>query len=59
MIQKHKVPYMVFSSTAAVYGMPEVKEIAEDTVLNPINPYGASKMMSERMIQDLGLLQPG
>lgn len=53
MIQKHKIPYLVFSSTAAVYGMPDVKEIAEDTPLNPINPYGASKMMSERMIQDL------
>ncbi|WLQ14916.1 UDP-glucose 4-epimerase GalE [Hahella aquimaris] len=52
-IQKHKVPYMVFSSTAAVYGMPENTVITEETPLMPINPYGASKMMSERMIQDL------
>ncbi|WP_020408109.1 UDP-glucose 4-epimerase GalE [Hahella ganghwensis] len=52
-VQKYKVPYMVFSSTAAVYGMPENTVITEDTPLAPINPYGASKMMSERMIQDL------
>ena len=52
-IQEHKVPYMVFSSTAAVYGMPEEEVITETTPLAPINPYGASKMMSERMIQDL------
>lgn len=52
-IQKHKVPYLVFSSTAAVYGMPENMEITEDTPLSPINPYGASKMMSEQMIKDL------
>ncbi|KZZ52903.1 UDP-glucose 4-epimerase GalE, partial [Oleiphilus sp. HI0123] len=44
---------MVFSSTAAVYGMPEEKVISEDMPLAPINPYGASKMMSEQMIRDL------
>ncbi len=52
-VEKYRVPSMVFSSTAAVYGMPEVTEIDETTPLNPINPYGASKMMSERMIRDL------
>ncbi|MFD2228929.1 UDP-glucose 4-epimerase GalE [Alkalimarinus sediminis] len=52
-IEKHKVPYMVFSSTAAVYGMPEEKVLTEDMPLAPINPYGASKMMSEQMIRDL------
>lgn len=52
-IERHKVPYLVFSSTAAVYGMPDVAEIEESTPLQPINPYGASKMVSERMIQDL------
>lgn len=51
-IQDHGVPFMVFSSTAAVYGMPENNGITEETPLAPINPYGASKMMSERMIQD-------
>lgn len=48
------VPHFVFSSTAAVYGMPEQSVIDESTPLAPINPYGASKMMSERMLMDLG-----
>ena len=52
-IEKYKTPYMVFSSTAAVYGMPDEKVLTEDMPLLPINPYGASKMMSEQMIQDL------
>jgi len=52
-IEKHRTPYMVFSSTAAVYGMPDEKVLAEDMPLLPINPYGASKMMSEQMIRDL------
>lgn len=52
-IERHQVPYMVFSSTAAVYGMPEETVLAEELPLAPINPYGASKMMSERMIMDL------
>ncbi|WP_166255277.1 UDP-glucose 4-epimerase GalE [Marinobacter salicampi] len=52
-IEKHKVPYMVFSSTAAVYGMPPETVLTEELPLEPINPYGASKMMSERMIMDL------
>lgn len=52
-IDRHQVPYMVFSSTAAVYGMPDQIVLTEDLPLAPINPYGASKMMSERMIMDL------
>lgn len=52
-MNRHRIPYLVFSSTAAVYGMPEVAEIEEETPLQPINPYGASKMFSERMIRDL------
>lgn len=52
-VEKHRVPYMVFSSTAAVYGMPDQQVLTEDLPLAPINPYGASKMMSERMIMDL------
>jgi UDP-glucose 4-epimerase len=54
-VNRYKVPRMVFSSTAAVYGMPKDAEIDENTPLNPINPYGASKMMSERMITDLAV----
>ncbi|MBD3642004.1 MAG: UDP-glucose 4-epimerase GalE [Marinobacter sp.] len=52
-VERHQVPYMVFSSTAAVYGMPDQQVLTEDLPLAPINPYGASKMMSERMIMDL------
>ncbi|AOY87458.1 UDP-glucose 4-epimerase GalE [Marinobacter salinus] len=52
-IEKYRVPFMVFSSTAAVYGMPEQTVLTEELPLAPINPYGASKMMSERMIMDL------
>src|SRR5690554_7918894 len=52
------VDKLVFSSTAAVYGMPDVVSLAEDTPLAPINPYGASKLMSERMIMDLSNASP-
>jgi UDP-glucose 4-epimerase len=52
-VDRHQIPHMVFSSTAAVYGMPEQTVLTEDLPLAPINPYGASKMMSERMIMDL------
>jgi UDP-glucose 4-epimerase len=43
----------VFSSTAAVYGMPASGEADEDTATAPINPYGMSKLMSEHMLRDL------
>lgn len=43
----------IFSSTAAVYGIPETGQVVELSPLQPINPYGASKMMSERMLMDL------
>jgi UDP-glucose-4-epimerase GalE len=45
---------LVFSSTCAVYGQPDAVPISEQTRLDPINPYGASKLMSERMISDFG-----
>ena len=41
---------LVFSSTAAVYGMPKRVPIAEDDPLDPINPYGASKLCVEYML---------
>jgi len=52
-VSRFKVPHLVFSSTAAVYGMPTQTVIDETTPLAPINPYGASKAMSERMLMDL------
>ena len=51
--QRQGVRQFVFSSTAAVYGMPATGIAAEDTPTDPINPYGASKLMSEQMLRDL------
>lgn len=48
----HDISAFVFSSTAAVYGTPRTKCLAESHTLHPINPYGASKLMVERMLQD-------
>lgn len=45
----------VFSSTAAVYGIPERIPVSENTPLNPINPYGSSKMMTELMLRDIAV----
>jgi UDP-glucose 4-epimerase len=47
------VKHFVFSSTAAVYGIPESGVAYEDAPTNPINPYGTSKLMSEMMLRDL------
>ena len=53
--QKFGVNKFVFSSTAAVYGEPKENPVSESCPTNPINPYGYSKLMSERMIRDYGL----
>lgn len=63
-----KVQRFIFSSTAAVYGEPspsrhsqldwESNGIDENYPTNPINPYGMSKLMSERVIQDTALAHP-
>lgn len=49
---KYGVNKFIFSSTAAVYGEPKNGIVSENSVLNPINPYGKSKMMSEMFLQD-------
>lgn len=46
------VSQFVFSSTCATYGVPQAVPIAEDHPQKPINPYGASKLMIERMLRD-------
>lgn len=46
------VPHFIFSSTAATYGIPEVSPVSEDAPQSPINPYGWSKLMTERMLAD-------
>jgi UDP-glucose 4-epimerase len=51
--EKSEVKKIVFSSTAAVYGIPESNEpISELTPTNPINPYGQSKLMAEKVLTD-------
>lgn len=50
--RKNDIKYMVLSSTAAVYGVPQNDLIAEDHPLSPINPYGATKLSMENMIRD-------
>ena len=49
---KHDVKKIVFSSTAATYGEPEYSPIDEKHPQNPINPYGQSKLMIERILDD-------
>jgi UDP-glucose 4-epimerase len=46
------VRHIVFSSTAAVYGSPAFVPVTEDTPTVPINPYGASKLMTEWILRD-------
>ena len=46
------VDKLVFSSTCAVYGVPDTVPIGERTVPQPVNPYGASKLAAERMMED-------
>ena len=52
------VPHILFSSTAAVYGAPERVPVEEDDLKVPINPYGASKLMTERMLEDSSAAHP-
>jgi UDP-glucose 4-epimerase len=47
-----RVRHFIFSSTAAVYGTPDVSPVAEDAPLMPESPYGRSKLMVEQMLSD-------
>lgn len=49
---RHDVKTFIFSSTAATFGEPEYSPIDERHPQKPINPYGASKLMVERILQD-------
>jgi UDP-glucose 4-epimerase len=51
---KNGVRHFIFSSTAAVYGNPAEIPVKEDAPLEPISPYGWSKLMSEVMLRDAG-----
>ncbi|HJP03735.1 MAG: UDP-glucose 4-epimerase GalE [Chromatiales bacterium] len=49
------IKHFIFSSTAAVYGIPESGAADENSATAPINPYGSSKLMTEWMLRDLSL----
>lgn len=49
----HGVDKFIFSSTAAVYGIPSEVPVKEDAPMNPINPYGSSKAMVEQALKDI------
>jgi UDP-arabinose 4-epimerase len=50
----HGIKRVIFSSTCATYGVPTEMPIRESHAQSPINPYGASKLMGERMLADFG-----
>lgn len=52
------VRHFIFSSTAATYGIPEQVPIVETARTQPINPYGWSKLMTERMLADVASAHP-
>ena len=55
---KGGVRHFIFSSTAATYGIPEQVPVVEDCRTQPINPYGWSKLMTERMLADAAFAHP-
>lgn len=52
-----RVNRFIFSSSAAVYGIPDVVPVKEDTPMNPISPYGRSKAMVENALSDIAAVQ--
>ena len=52
------VPHFIFSSTAAVYGIPDTIPASETMPTEPINPYGQSKLMTEWMLRDTAAAHP-
>ena len=57
-MRTHEVPRLVFSSTAATYGIPETVPIREDAPTRPTNPYGASKLAVDTMISGFCAAHP-
>lgn len=50
--QSQRIEAFLFSSTAAVYGLPQSPTVSENAPTKPINPYGHSKLMAEQMLSD-------
>jgi UDP-arabinose 4-epimerase len=53
-MREQGVSHFIFSSTAAVYGLPEIVPISETATERPITPYGETKLIVERMLRDFG-----
>lgn len=49
---KNDINNLIFSSTAAVYGIPDTDTVTENSPKHPVNPYGHSKLMTEQMLAD-------
>ncbi|MFC5062851.1 UDP-glucose 4-epimerase GalE [Actinomycetospora atypica] len=58
-IRAHRVPRLVFSSTAATYGEPETSPITEDSPTRPTNPYGATKLAIDHAISSYATASDG
>jgi UDP-glucose 4-epimerase len=57
-MKRHGCLRMVFSSSATVYGAPEQLPLREDAPTSATNPYGATKLMGEQILRDLGVAEP-
>ncbi|NUR25717.1 MAG: UDP-glucose 4-epimerase GalE, partial [Catenulispora sp.] len=57
-LRDHGVGSLVFSSSAAVYGMPDVEYVTEDTPCAPLSPYGLTKLVGEQMIAAAAAAHP-
>jgi UDP-arabinose 4-epimerase len=57
-MRDHDIRHIVFSSSCAVYGVPRAVPIAEQSPFEPVSPYGASKMICERMLRDCAAASP-
>ncbi len=55
---KTGIKHIIFSSTAATYGIPDSVPVREDVPTRPINPYGMSKLMTEAMLADVAAAHP-
>ncbi len=55
---RHGVSNVVFSSSATVYGIPEISPLTEEMPTNPLNPYGQTKLMVENILQDMTAANP-
>jgi len=51
-LREARIHHIIFSSTAAVYGIPQIPLVTESSTAAPINPYGHTKLMSEQILRD-------